>query len=162
MDESGSALAHKATATAHFKGGRFAEAAAEYRRGASKLRPALGAAGDEAAAAAAAALSVTLHTNAAICFIKLGEWEEAIGSSTKAIKLTTGGGASSSSKALFQRAKAYRGSTHRANGLTLARADLRAAIKLEPKSKPLRSLMVGPQRLLPLQPRRRCQWRARM
>eukprot|EP00937_MAST-01D_sp_MAST-1D-sp2_P002415 g2415.t1 len=120
---------NKSAGSSLFKKGEYAAAAVEYRKGLSQLRSIRGALGPEADA-----LCVALNTNAAICFVKTAQWEDAIGCASKALKVDPG-----ASKALFQRAKAYQSSQHRPNGLQLARADLRAALKLDPASKPVRA-----------------------
>ena len=124
----------KAAGSTLFKAGNFAGAAAEYRKALSQLRAiATGECVEEATT-----LGVALNTNAAICHLKCDAWEDAISCATKALKLAPSAPPKVRSKALFQRAKAYQKSEHRPNGAELARADLRAAIKLDPKNKPIR------------------------
>jgi hypothetical protein len=78
-------------------------------------------------------LQVSCGLNITLCNIQLSKWEEAINSANRVIKLDA-----KNVKALFNRAKAFSSSEHRPNGLQLAKADLLQAIKLDPKSKPMR------------------------
>ncbi|GAB5037444.1 peptidyl-prolyl cis-trans isomerase [Nannochloropsis oceanica] len=115
-------------ATGLFKEQRWGEAASEYIEAGSYV-DGLNEEDDASTMDAAAALSVTLHSNAALAFLKAEMWPEAAQEASAALKKEAG-----SAKALYRRgvARMHLGL------LEEAREDLLSAAKADPQNKDIR------------------------
>jgi hypothetical protein len=122
----------KAEGTACYKAKEFNKACDKYAKALRLLNRVTDAAGADSLKKKHE-LQISCGTNITLCNLQLKKWEEAINSAGKVLKLDK-----KNVKALFNRAKAFGSAEHRPNGLQLAKADLLQAIKLDPKSKPMR------------------------
>ncbi|KAM3570425.1 hypothetical protein VYU27_007503 [Nannochloropsis oceanica] len=118
----------KEVARGLFKEQRWGEAASEYIEAGSYV-DGLNEEDDASTMDAAAALSVTLHSNAALAFLKAEMWPEAAQEASAALKKEAG-----SAKALYRRgvARMHLGL------LEEAREDLLSAAKADPQNKDIR------------------------
>ena len=132
------ANALKAEGNEAFKAGRFSEAASLYadaivRLTSSAAKKALKEWWDSSAQEdTASPLLVTLHTNRAVCHVKLEQWESAVLSATKALEMDPW-----STKARFRRGVAC---SHLGR-MEEAKVDLTAVAKADPKNREARTVL---------------------
>ena len=127
------ASAAKAQGVEELKRGETAEAAATFSRAAELAAAAVREAGD-GAGTEALRLQAAAELNAALCLLKLSEWEAAAAASTRALAAAEGD-AGASTKALFRRAKALLAQPGRR---AAALRDLRRAARLSPQEAEVR------------------------